>query len=101
MPLIFPVQIEPRLDHDGATNAKRISVGSKAADFTSSIRSQFEAPFDAMGRLATARFRLETPRAEPGSLHMPGDVSRHFGTMKSRQRAIRMHTNCERSPARH
>jgi hypothetical protein len=94
MSLIFPVQIEPRLNNDATIDPERLSKGE---DFTSSVRSQFKEPFDAIQRLAAPRCRLETPPGKPNLPNMLHEVAGQVDTMKSRQCSTRIHTERDRS----
>src|SRR5215472_11668756 len=97
--LILSIQIKTRLDCDGATCADPPIMsrrGRKIADCSSGIGVQLECPFDAIGRSAAGRSRLEAPLAKPCLCHVQGQVALQFAGVESRETVRRFDLQCHR-----
>ena len=84
--LVFPIQIEPRLDRDRAMDTDCLRVrGYKGTGFSAGIRVQFEARLYAVGCEGIAsRRRLETPAGRLSFGHMECEIAAQlFRAVKS------------------
>src|SRR5215831_17665048 len=68
----------------------------KIADCSSGIGVQLECPFDAIGRSAAGRSRLEAPLAKPCLCHVQGQVALQFAGVESRETVRRFDLQCHR-----
>jgi len=77
--LIFPVEIQPRLDRNRTVYPEPPLIGQrmrKIAHFAPGIWVQFECPLDPISRDGVACRRLESPVGEPGPRHMRRNEAR-------------------------